>query len=218
MAYFNNFPSVLYQFPDDSTKQYKNLSIRPAIVEKLRNDFTNLQVYNVEDGETPETIAFDVYNDENLNWIIMLTNDVLNLYTDWPMSEKILEDYLYEKYRVQTATDGSSQTLTNTEVLEYLDFVGLPENSYQSTIDRDNGTSVIIRPIHFVDTNKVIYSYDSIFVKTDAFGRTIDLPFVTPVSYRAHETNLNDEKRKIFIPTTKIANQMKKELGALVND
>lgn len=217
MSYFKTFPSIQYQFPNDQIKFYKNLSIRPAIVQALKNDYTNLQVYNVEDGETPETIAFDVYKDQSLNWIIMLVNDVMNLYTDWPMSEAFLEDYLFEKYKKQTATDDTTQTLTRVETNEFIEFLGTPDNNYTSTISLSNGKSVTITPRHFVDANKTIFSFNSLSATTDAYGRSISRPTLTPISYRDHEINLNDEKRKIFIPSFKIANQMKRDLGAIVN-
>lgn len=217
MSYFKTFPSIQYQFPDDQIKFYKNLSIRPAVVQALKNDLSNLQVYDVEDGETPETIAFDVYKDQSLNWIIMLVNDVMNLYTDWPMSEAFLEDYLFEKYKNQTATDGTAQTLTKAETNEFIEFLGTPDNNYTSTISLSNGKSVTITPRHFVDANKTIFSFNSLGATADAYGRSIIRPTLTPISYRAHEINLNDEKRKIFIPSFKIANQMKRDLGAIVN-
>lgn len=222
MSYFNNFPYVQYEFPNGQDSYYKNISIRPAIAEALKGDLTNLSVYYVEDGETPETIAFDVYGDPGMNWVIMLANDIMNLYTDWPVSEKTLEDVIYEKYRVQKDSDGIERTLTDLQVLEFLDFVGTPGNGYTSDInlyDSDNSPKVIIKPHHFEDEDNEEYSYATFSATKDAFGRTItNKTTLTPVSHYEYERSLNEEKRKIFIPSANIANRMKRELGSLLND
>lgn len=221
MSYFKQFPYISYQFPDDQERLFKNLSIRPAVVDELLGDASNLQVYNVESGETPETIAFDVYGDEGLNWIIMLSNNIMNLYTDWPMSDEMLRDYMYEKYRTQFDSDGITRTLTDDQVYEFISFVGTPTNGYKSEIDLESGSNspkVIIRPHHFVDENDNQYTYETISNRVDAFGRAIDLPNLTPISHEDYETTLNDLKRKIFIPSPLIANRMKRQLGKIVND
>lgn len=221
MSYFNQFPYLQYEFPDGKDVYYKNISIRPAIVEALIGDLTNLEVYYVENGETPETIAFDVYEDPGMNWVIMLANNTLNLYKDWPLSEETLEDYVYEKYRIQKDTNGIKRTLTDLQVLEFLDFTGTPENGYASEInlhDSDNSPKVLITPHHFEDENGEEYSFNTFSTTKDAFGRVItDKPTLTPTSHYQYERSLNEEKRKIFIPSRDIANRMKRELGNLVN-
>lgn len=221
MSYFNEFPYLQYEFPNGKDSYYKNISIRPAIVDALVGDLTNLEVYYVENGETPETIAFDVYDDPGMNWVIMLTNNVMNIYTDWPMSEETLESVLYDKYRMQKDSEGVERRLSNLQVAEFLDFVGQPSNNYTSDInlhDSDNSPKVQIRPHHFVDPNGEVFAFDTFSISKDAFGRTItDKPTLTPVSHYEYERSLNEEKRRIYIPSQNIANRMKRELGRLVN-
>lgn len=221
MSYFKNLPYISYQFPDNGSRLFKDMSIRPDIVEELVGDDTNLQVYNVESGETPETIAFDVYGDETLHWVILLANRIMNVYNEWPMSDGMLEDFIYEKYRTQPDTNGVDRELNDTQVYEFISFVGSPENSYSSYInlqDSDDSPKVVIRPKHFIDEDQEVYTYRSAFSTTDAFGRLIaDLPTLTPVSYETYEVSLNDAKRQIYIPSRSIATRMKNDFKRLVN-
>lgn len=222
MSYFKQFPYISYQFPDNKERLFKNLSIRPAVVDELLGDATNLQLYYVQSGETPETIAFDVYGDESMNWVIMLTNNVMNLYTDWPMSDEMLKDYIYEKYRLQSDSDGVLRTLTDDQVYEFISFVGTTTNNFRSTIevtDSEGVHNIIIRPHHFIDEDGNKFSYNTYTVQVDAFGRTLeDKPTLFPVSHEDYEIGLNDNKRKIYIPSSSIANKMKRQLGNIINE
>ena len=221
MSYFRSFPRVNYQFPNDIVKSYKDLTIRPAIVDELLNEPSNLETYTIQEGETPETIAFDKYGDVSMHWIIMLANDTINIYQDWPKSNSTLDDYLLDKYRQQEDSDGVLRTLTDTQVNEFIDFVGLPETQYRSDIqllDSDNSPRITLRPHHFVDADGYEYSVNSLGLQADARGRFFDLPTITPVSHYQYEFDLNEESRVISLPYNNIAQRIKRELRELLDD
>ena len=219
MSYFKSFPYANYTFPDNVTRAYKNLSLRPDIIQEIKNG-TSIDFYDVKDGDTPETIAYDVYGDENLNWIIMLANDVFNLYTDWPKDSRLFEQELYDKYRVQKDSDGIERTLTDIQVMEYVQFIGLPENGYKSYMelhDSDNTPKILMRPHHFKDADDNYYSSDTYENTTDAFGRTVVKPELVPVSIETWENDLNEQKKRIVVPSTDVASKLKRELREIMN-
>lgn len=213
--YFDNFPKNFYQFPDGVVRNYTNLTIRPGVVEKFFGSASNLQTYTVRDGETPEVIAYNAFNDAKLHWVIMLINKINSVYTDWPMNTDQLQDYLWEKYRVQKDSDGNSVTLTDEEVSEFVEFTGAPSNGYNEFFD--NGVEK--RPHHFVDANGVEYSFDSAVGGTvDAFNRVVVFPELTPVSIYAYEEQLNEAKRIILLPKASFVEQFKQELRKTLNE
>ena len=221
MSYFNPFPYIGYTFPDHVTRAYKNLSIRPAVVDELLTDYSNLQTYYVQDGETPETIAYDKYGSVNFNWAVMLANNIMNLYIDWPLAQSTLDDVIYEKYSIQLDSDGVERTLTEDQVYEFISFVGQPDNNYTSYIllhDSDNSPKIKIRPHHFEDEDENYYELETVNNNVDAFGREVINPTLTPVSIWTYETNINDAKRAIFLPTKEVVNKMDRELRRLVNE
>jgi hypothetical protein len=217
MSYFKNFPTRYYQFDKDNIKLYTDLSIRPAVVNELLSDYSNLEPYLVEDGETPEIIAYKQYDDVELHWAIMLANNIMSLYEDWPMNEKALYEYKKQKYAAQIDSIGNSVTLDDDGLYEFLDFVGLPVNGYVGSYTMPTGEVVPLKPHHFEDADLGYYSFDSYSVTTDAKGRVISSPTLTPVSHNAYEDALNEAKREIFLPTAAVIRRMKKELGPLVN-
>ena len=54
--------------------------------------------YDVKNGETPESIAFKLYGEAELHWIIMLVNDITDRYHDWPMTEAQFSQFVQDKY------------------------------------------------------------------------------------------------------------------------
>ena len=57
-----------------------------------------LDKYSVKDGETPEGLAYKVYGNSNYHWIILLLNDIQNIYYDWPLSSVAFNEFVNDKY------------------------------------------------------------------------------------------------------------------------
>lgn len=217
MAYFENIRSVIYQFPDNVQRVVNDLSIKPRFRDIVLENTVNFEVYTVNDGDTPETIAFNEYNDVNMHWAIMIANDITSIYTDWPKSQGQFSEYMFQKYKSQTDSDGTAVTLTRDQVTQFIQFKGTSGNDYTGFVD---GTSVVLRPKHFIDTDKNIYTYDSIVNNSDAkdaFGRTVTYPTVTPVSIEDDEIAENEAKREIIIPKRRIIDLALKELEESLN-
>lgn len=126
MAYFSEFPNVDYtnRFPNaksnDETTTAKNLFRRPKIREDVLQSITQFEYYNIEDGERPEEVARKVYEDPELEWVILIANNIINLNEGWPLSSAQLPEYLLKKY-------GSEENLTaikHYETLELKDSFG----------------------------------------------------------------------------------------------
>ena len=54
--------------------------------------------YDVQDGEAPEVIAHKYYGDVNLHCTILVANEIVDYYEDWPMSLQRCEEFGKEKY------------------------------------------------------------------------------------------------------------------------
>ena len=72
---------------------FKGLSIDNSV---LATDlFTELQL---KDGVRPDQVSQAVYDDPNYDWVILLTNKIIDLKNDWPMSSEEFEKFIYKKY------------------------------------------------------------------------------------------------------------------------
>ena len=97
--YFKSFPTVPYDSQGNGKfKDVKNLLRRIGLRSKIKSNASLFDTYDVKNGETPESIAFKLYGDSELHWIIMLMNDITDRYHDWPMSEAQFLQFVNDKY------------------------------------------------------------------------------------------------------------------------
>lgn len=97
--YFDNFPTIPYDSADTGEfKDVKNLLRRVGIRAKVKANTLLFDTYDVRNGETPESIAFKLYDDAELHWVIMLVNNITDRYHDWPMTEAQFLQFIKDKY------------------------------------------------------------------------------------------------------------------------
>ena len=97
--YFHNFPLI----PCDATgtgelKVVTNLLRRVGIRAKVKANTMLYDTYDVRNGETPESIAFKLYDDAELHWVVLLVNDITDRFHDWPLTEAQFLQFIKDKY------------------------------------------------------------------------------------------------------------------------
>ena len=85
-------------YGDGSKVLMTDITKRVRFYDMVRKNNVLLDYYDVKSGETPEYIADTYYGDVNLHWVILLTNNITDFYSEWPMSVEKFEEYVYEKY------------------------------------------------------------------------------------------------------------------------
>jgi hypothetical protein len=69
---------------------------------KLRADiFENLiffTKYSIIGDERPDNIAFKFYDDSTLDWVVLLSNNILNLQSEWPTPQLVFDQLMLDKY------------------------------------------------------------------------------------------------------------------------
>ena len=104
MAYFKHLPEIEYVNRFRNTKSNdektvaKNLFRRPKVREDIASFVSAFERYIIVEGERPEQIAQKVYGNPELDWVIIMTNNIIDMYSDWPMPNSELNRYLENKY------------------------------------------------------------------------------------------------------------------------
>jgi len=101
MAYFNYFPTIGYDVRGEkNNRRIQNITnILVRIRKKLKvSNLAYFDKYAVLDGDTPEIIAYQLYDDSTLHWIILYGNYMTNPYYEWPMSYYDLDKFVKKKY------------------------------------------------------------------------------------------------------------------------
>lgn len=104
MAYFSTFDLIKnYQIQDkrligvDITKRVPALGV-------LQRDDTVYVDYTVKDGETAEILADRLYDTVNDFWIILVFNNIVDEFSEWPLDQPALIEYVNRKYDNPYAT------------------------------------------------------------------------------------------------------------------
>ncbi len=95
--YFDNFPTINYEYTPGILKKTLDILRRTDITSRLLNSNQYDQLI-ISDGETPQSLAIKVYDDISLYWSFFITNRLLNPFYDWPLSYEKLNKRINSKY------------------------------------------------------------------------------------------------------------------------
>jgi len=102
MAYFDQLPTVFVadsgQEEKVKYKEVKNIFRRVILPEKMAKYATLFNEYYIPDGMRPDMVAQKFYGDPELDWIILLSNNITDVYTQWPKRESALNEYVANIY------------------------------------------------------------------------------------------------------------------------
>tara|TARA_R100000008_G_scaffold68631_1_gene45857 strand:- start:345 stop:1337 length:993 start_codon:yes stop_codon:yes gene_type:complete len=73
---------------------FKRGKIRPDIFGNL-NFFTK---YKIIGDDRPDNVAFQEYDNADLDWVILLSNNIVNIQTEWPLPQTSFDEIMLEKY------------------------------------------------------------------------------------------------------------------------
>ena len=178
MAYFKELPNISYisRLPDvSSNEEYitvKNLFKRAKLRTDVVNIITAFNYYQVEDNQRPEVVASKLYGDPELDWVILITNNITNVREQWPLSNNDLYNYMLDKY-------GTEQSLSSI-------------HHYETIEVKDEYDRLVVPSGLQVDSNFTVT-----YTKFDNTLSTISP--VKQVTNYEYETDINEEKRKIRV-------------------
>ena len=140
MSYFEMFPSILYSAKGDGKfTVMKDILSRVKLITKVKENILGFDYYDVKDGETPEMIAHKYYGDVNLHWTVLVANDIIDYYEDWPMSVQRFEEFVKNKYDNPQAIHHYEISPTSGDSTEKID-VGMNTTDYPSAVAVSNYT------------------------------------------------------------------------------
>ena len=108
--YFSQLPNVKYALSANKAGQINYAEMkdyfRMAVVrDDIFKEDTLYIKYTVKDGERPDQVSYEMYDDEQYYWVILQINDITDYYNQWPLSLKELDEYITKKYGATGATE-----------------------------------------------------------------------------------------------------------------
>ena len=101
-------PELLYNISpkplDPDFLLVKNIWRRAQILTEFKAQITIFNEITVQDGERPEDVATAFYNNPFYNWTVLVANDIVDVYSQWPRSITQLQEFINQKYDNPQAT------------------------------------------------------------------------------------------------------------------
>ena len=117
MYFDQNFPVIIYDAVGNGEfKDVTNILRRVALRAKVKSNALLFDTYDIKEGETPESVADKLYDDPELHWVIMITNNITDRYHQWPMNYSQFLQYLNDKYDDVDGTHHYEISTTKIEV------------------------------------------------------------------------------------------------------
>jgi len=175
MTYFREVSDLLYQSQQpnrNSSYDYvrvKNLFRRAKIRDDFFKNAVTFTKYKIIGEERPEQIAEKLYGSSTYDWVVLISNNIINLRTEWPLSDGEFSKYLERKY-TQAELDAP--------------------HHYETTAVIDSKGKLVVPAGKIVDSNFSITYYDQVSVTKNP---------VKMVSVYEYEIQQNDNKRNIYV-------------------
>jgi hypothetical protein len=193
--YFSKIPNFEYvsRLPDARISDYipvKNIFMRGKLREDIFQDASVFTKYKIKGNDRPDNVAFELYGDANLDWLVLTCNNIINVYNEWPMTQFDFENYLLEKY----------VTYDNINAIHH----------YETTEVKNSLGATIISAGLQIDSNYSVEFYDD-----QIKGMTKVYPVVSVTNYE-YEENLQNDRRNIFVLKSRFLSIVKDDLEEMM--
>ena len=203
-SYFQRVPDLNYvsRLPDAKIGDYirvKNLFKKGKLREDIFQNLAFFEKYKIVGDDRPDNVAFEVYDDASLDWIVLLSNNVLNIQSEWPLPQTDFDRFVLDKYGdYNTLYNGihhyETEEVKNTQGVTIVPAgLEVPEKIVREIIT-ENEKRIELVPYYV--------SYYDFF--TDQQITTGNLAI--PVTNYEYEEKIENDKRNIFILKSRYLN------------
>ena len=201
--FFSYFPQTYYTLDDNpnALDVITNINFRFVFDTAFKNNTAVYYEYIIQDGDTPEILAYKFYGSSERHWIILLYNDIIDPLFDWPLQQSVFNNFIENKY--------GSISWAQSNVKNYQKITTRTDN-YSGTVQTD---------IVNVDAN----TYANVIISTNSYtlgdgnSITVDISKQTQ-SYYDYEVDLNDSKKTIKILQDQFVLPAEQEFKTIINN
>tara|TARA_S200000501_G_scaffold349445_1_gene365539 strand:- start:1423 stop:2094 length:672 start_codon:yes stop_codon:yes gene_type:complete len=183
--YFKQIPDFEYvsRLPDAKISDYiavKNLFKKGELRPDIFQDLATFQKYQIKGDDRPDNVAQDFYQDSSLDWLVLTCNNVVNIQTEWPLTQRDFDRFLLDKYGT---------------------YADLESIHHYETVELKNSKGVVMLEKGLEVESDFSFSYYDWWLKEQK--TIISANAVTSVTNYQYEEKIEDDKRNIFLLKTR---------------
>ena len=190
--YFRQVPDLEYvsRLPNAKISDYikvKNLFKRGKLADDIFANLSFFTKYQIEGDDRPDNVAYKVYSDSTVDWVVLLSNNYINIQSEWPLLQNDFDRYLLDKY-------GTYEKLNDA-------------HHYETTeIKNEDGAVITPAGLTVASDYSVTYYDVSTGQEVEKEGTAVE---VTNYEY---ESKIEDEKRDIYLLKPQYLNVIKDDM------
>ena len=219
MLYFDTLPKVLMRDQNGNRIVLTNLMSRATILDDLKNDSVVFYKYNVQEGDTPETVAHKYYGDPYKYWIVMYSNQLMDPLWDWPMNYQTFIDYLTAKYDAEFQLAFDAHTTTANNAYEYVQSTVYRYEKITTTTDLEsNQVTIKKNSIDFDDYYALAETTTTYKIPGIQEDTQVEVAITKNIIYiYDYENDLNESRREIKLLNQAFAGDMEEQFKTLMS-
>jgi hypothetical protein len=199
--YFSKVPDLNYvsRLPDSRIGDYvkvKNLFKGVRLRDDILQDLTVFEKYQIQGDDRPDNVAYSFYGDSTLDWLVLKCNNIINIQSEWPMTQEDFDRHVIEKYETYDSL-----------------YNGI---HHYETIEIKNSKGVVMVPEGLQVPSDWTYTFfDSAMGQhlssLKEYNTVQNNPVVSVTNYD-YETKIENEKRNIYLLKRGYVNIVKDDL------
>ena len=177
--YFRNVPNFDYvsRLPNAKISDYvtvKNFFKRGFLREDIFQELSFFTKYKIKGDDRPDNVAWNFYQESELDWLVLTCNNIVNIQTEWPLTQTNFDRFLLDKY----------------ETHEKLNDI----HHYETIEIKNTDGNVLLKEGLEVDKSFSMTYYDDITRK-----QVTPTVFTKEITNYQFEEKIENEKRNIYL-------------------
>ena len=143
-------------------------------------DLATFEKYQIMGDDRPDNVANKFYQDSDLDWLVLICNNIINVQTEWPLMQRDFERFLLDKYETHAA---------------------LEDVHHYETQEIKNSKGVVMLEKGLEVESDMTFSYYDWWL--DEQQNITNSNTVTAVTNYQYEEKIEDAKRNIYLLKTR---------------
>lgn len=146
--YFIQFPRLVY-----ANTECLDISRRVGMSDEMKNNITAFYPYEITDGMRSDLVAHAYYGDAFIDWLIYLSNGIVDPYYGWYLGQHDFEDFITKKYG---SMENASRRIKHYRLNWEDDDLSISPSHYNNVIPE--ALRKYFMPVYGVETQIIAYN------------------------------------------------------------
>jgi hypothetical protein len=210
MKYFNSFPKVYIKDSKGNFLTATNIMVRSEIIPSLLKNPMLFYQYDIQEGDTPDSVAHKYYGDPYRYWLIFFANQMIDPQWDWPLTSREFNDYIIQKYAAYAYEVDLALVMAYAQETTY---------GYTKTITTiDSSTGTTTTNTYVIDHPTYLSTFENTTTQYFPDGYSVTQTITkNTLSLYDHEIEVNEAKRQIQLINSSYVGQIESQFKTLMS-